>query len=69
MSDYDILSIICTTEAAGELDGSTSHAPKTTRKYCVHPLNQKRDEEDLFKICYSLIRKYPKIFLNITECQ
>jgi len=35
MSDYDILSIICTAEAAGELDGSIPHALKTTRKYWV----------------------------------
>ncbi|KAF0761668.1 putative nuclease HARBI1 [Aphis craccivora] len=41
MSDYDILSFICTAYADGELDGSTPHASKTTRKYWVHPLDQK----------------------------
>ncbi len=64
MSDYDFLSIICAAEAAGELDDSTSHAAKTTRKYWVHPLNQKRDEEDLFENFYSSIRKYPNKFFE-----
>lgn len=60
----DILSIICAAEAAGELDGSTPQTPTTSRKYWVHPLNQKRDEEDLFGNFYNSIRKYPKKFFE-----
>ena len=62
MMNDSILKIICAAEATGELDEPTSS--KINRKYWVHPLNSKRDEENSFLDFYDSIRIYPEKFFE-----
>jgi len=57
-----LLNIICAAEESGELDEPT--LPTTPRQFWVHPLNQKREKEDLFENFYSSIRKFPQNFFE-----
>lgn len=57
-----LLNIICAAEATGELDEPISTTK--SRQFWVHPLNQKREEEDLFENFYNSIRKFPLKFFE-----